>query len=118
MGFMHYGFRVDAEGLRVDGDGLVRALECEGLEPELGYPGPVPLYLYPVLSDQTTFGSSGWPFTSPAARKVWTHGPGLCPVAEKACRETVVLPWNEGLQTRHVEMIAEAILKVVAAFRV
>ncbi len=95
---------------------FVEALSAEGLHSELGYPGPIPLYLYPVIKQKRTFGSSGWPFDSPAARKLWDYPEGTCPLAERACRETVVLPWNEGLRPEHVELMASAIRKVTAAY--
>jgi dTDP-4-amino-4,6-dideoxygalactose transaminase len=115
--YFYYCFRIDQERLRVDGRQIASALEAEGLEAELGYPGPVPLYLYPMIRDKKTFGRSGWPFTSPAARQSSDYGPGLCPVAERLCTETIVLPWNEGLRSEHVEQIAAAVTKVMEAYR-
>ncbi|NWG12634.1 MAG: DegT/DnrJ/EryC1/StrS family aminotransferase [Acidobacteria bacterium] len=115
--YFYYCFRLDLSRFRVDGCRFVSALRAEGLECELGYPGPIPLYLYPMIRDKKTFGSSGWPFTSPAARQQWEYPAGLCPVAEQACRETVVLPWNERLERHHIALVAEAILKVCKAYR-
>jgi dTDP-4-amino-4,6-dideoxygalactose transaminase len=114
--YFYYCFRLDLDRLTVDGRQVVEALNAEGLPAELGYPGPIPLYLYPMLRDKKTFGSSGWPFDSPAARRKWTYEPGTCPVAEAACRETVVLPWNEGMRPRHVRLIADAVRKVIGAY--
>jgi len=114
--YFSYAIRLRVEQLRVDVAAIVDALQAEGLPCELGYPGPVPLYLYEMMKERKTFGSSGWPLTSPAARKQWSYPEGLCPQAEKACRETVVLPWNEGLKERHVRLIAEALFKVVRAY--
>lgn len=114
--YFYYCFTIKFERLRVDGEQVVRALEAEGVGCELGYPGPVPLYMYPVIKDKKTFGESGWPFNSPAARQQWDYGEGLCPQAERACRSTIVLPWNEGLTSKHVRLIAEAIVKVVGAY--
>lgn len=110
--YFYYCFELDIESLRCDGAGFVEALKAEGLPCELGYPGPIPLYLYPMIRDKKTFGSSGWPFNSPAARKMWDYGPGLCPVAERLCARTVILPWNEGLRSEHVALMAEAVTKV------
>ena len=102
--------------MKVDTAHLVQALLAEGLTCELGYPGPIPLYFYPIIKDKRTFGRSGWPFNSPAARRHWDYQEGLCPQAEKACRETIILPWNEGLGPEHVELMASAIRKVTAAY--
>jgi len=115
--YFYYCFRLDVQQLSVNVATIVQALVAEGLPCEHGYPGPVPLYRYPVIKDHKTFGNSGWPFTSPAARQCWEYPQGLCPKAEKACQETVILPWNEGLRSSHVQMIAEAIHKVLSFYR-
>ena len=102
--------------LRVNGEQFVKILTAEGLECHLGYPGSSPLYsTYPVIRERNTFGTSGWPFTNPAARKMWDYPKGLCPVAEKMCQETIVLPWNEGLRSVHVRQIGDAIRKAISA---
>ena len=115
--YFYYCFRLDPARLRVDPAQCVQALAAEGVACELGYPGPIPLYLYPVIRERRTFGRSGWPFTSPPARKEWHYPPGTCPIAEQMCRETVILPWNERLEPDHVALIAAAIRKVVQAYR-
>jgi len=115
--FFAYVFRLNLDMLGADGASIVAALHGEGLPCELGYPGEIPLYLYPMIRERKTFGTSGWPFDSPAARKRWRYEPGLCPVAERACRETVVIPWNEGLASEHVDLIHRAVVKVVDHFR-
>lgn len=115
--YFHYCFTFDRSRMLVDGEQIVASLNAEGLECELGYPGTVPLYMYPMIRDKKTYGSSGWPFDSPAARRIWSYDEGLCPEAEKACRRTVVLPWNEGLTEEHVNLIAAAIRKVFSAYK-
>jgi dTDP-4-amino-4,6-dideoxygalactose transaminase len=115
--YFYYCFRVDVAKLKVDLAAIIEALKAEGLFCEQGYPGPIPLYLYPLIKEHKTFGTSGWPFTAPAARKRWEYPQGLCPKAEKACQETVILPWNEGLRSLHVALIAEAIRKVVGFYK-
>ncbi|MSU69775.1 MAG: DegT/DnrJ/EryC1/StrS family aminotransferase [Opitutaceae bacterium] len=115
--YFHYCFRLRPELSAVGAAQFATALAAEGVPCEHGYPGPIPLYLYPVIRDRRTFGKSGWPFTSPPARKEWHYPPGTCPVAERLCQETVVLPWNERLQPAHVGAIATAIRKVARAYR-
>lgn len=116
--YFYYCFTIDPERLSVSMEEVIAALRAEGLYCEQGYPGPIPLYLYPVIREKTTFGKSGWPFDSPASRKKWTYEPGLCPVAERLCSQTVVLPWNEGLKSEHVGLVAQAISKVCCAYGV
>jgi perosamine synthetase len=114
--YFHYGLRVNLDRISVGGPQFAKALEAEGLVCELGYPGEKPLYLYPSIRDKMTFGASGWPFTSPLARKQWDYEPGLCPEAEKSCTDLIVLPWNERLKSEHVDMISDAIHKVCKAY--
>jgi len=116
--YFHYCFTFDKARMRVDGERIAAALNAERLGCELGYPGTVPLYKYPMIRDRITYGRSGWPFDSPAARRTWDYGEALCPEAEKACTETIVIPWNEGLTSAHVEIIAAAIGKVFGAYRI
>lgn len=110
--FFYYSFRLPAERLKAPIPHVMKALLAEGIDGFIGYPGPKPLYKYPVIKDRLTFGTSGWPFTLSGARN-WNYDDDLCPVAEKACRETVCMWWNERFTAQHTEMIAEAIRKVV-----
>ncbi len=115
--YFYYAFRLKPERLTVNTETVVEALKAEGLVCEHGYPGPIPLYLYAMIRDQKTFGKSGWPFHAPTARKRWEYREGLCPVAEKCCRETIILPWNERLQNEHVQLIAAALKKVLNVYK-
>ena len=110
--YFYYCFRLAPTCAGGDAGWFAKALRAEGLGAEHGYPGPVPLYRYPMIRDRKTFGKSGWPFNAPSARRQWDYSEGLCPRAEEACRGTVILPWNEGLQADDVTLIGEAILKV------
>jgi len=115
--FFSFSFMINQEKLDVTADVLVKELYQQGLKCEQGYPGPVPLYMYPVIREKKTFGSSGWPFTSPFARKEWSYEPGLCPKAEKACQETIVIPWNERITQQHVDLIADTIIAILNQYR-
>ena len=87
-----------------------------GIDGFIGYSGPIPLYRYPVVRDHMTFGTFGWPFTLPGVRHNGNYNDALCPLAEKACAETVCLWWSEGLTLDHADLIAKAIEKVCAAY--
>ena len=114
--YFYFPFALDLDQLTTDGAGIVRALQAEGVEVFLGYPGPIPLYRYPVIRDHLTFGTSGWPFTLPGVT-VPDYNGRVCPLAEAACRETVLLWWNERLTTAHCDQIAGAIRKVLDHYR-
>jgi len=115
--FFSFGFRLDLEKIDADGKQIAEELQAEGLKCELGYPGEIPLYLYPMIKERKTFGDSGLPFTSKHNRKEWTYPEGLCPAAEKACRETIMLPWNEGFRKQHVELMYNTIIAVLERHR-
>ncbi|OXC76775.1 DegT/DnrJ/EryC1/StrS family aminotransferase [Caballeronia sordidicola] len=114
--FFFYTFRVDPGLLKVSPMEVVKAMVAEGIDCFLGYPGQVPIYGYPVIKDAKTFGTSGLPFTLRDARLQGDFSASLCPVAEKACKETVCIWWNERLDRNHVEQIARAIEKVIHAY--
>ena len=114
--FFFYAFRLHPARLRVPVKEVMRALAAEGIDGFIGYPGPIPLYRYPVIREHKTFGSSGWPFTLPGASAGRNHDSALCPVAEKACAETVCLWWSESLTAMHADRIGDAIEKVVTAY--
>ena len=110
-------FRLRPDYLTVSTVEVVKALQAEGVDGFLGYPGPKPLYRYPVIQDHKTFGSSGWPFTLSNLARNWDYSQPLCPEAEKACVETVCLWWNEKLTHTHLSQISDAIQKVLSAFK-
>lgn len=116
--YFYYCFTFDLTKLSVAGVAITQALEKEGVECDLGYPGAVPVYMYPSIREKKTFGNSGWPFTSPPAREQWDYDLGLCPKAEKIYKETVIMPWNVGLTSGHVNLLAKAILKVFSHYKI
>lgn len=114
--FFYYSFRLAPSRLRAPVKDVMRALAAEGIDGFVGYPGPIPLYRYPVIRDRLTFGTSGWPFTLPGVTRNWDHSDPLCPQAEKACAETICMWWSEALTESHAAQIADAIRKVLSAY--
>jgi perosamine synthetase len=114
--FFLYSFRLFPERLAVPVPQVMKALLAEGVDGFVGYPGPIPLYRYPVIRDHKTFGSSGWPITLSSSRN-WSYADEICPVAEQACRETVCMWWTERLTDEQPHQIAAAIAKVLAAYK-
>ena len=115
--YFFYSFRLHPERLSAPVPQVMKALAAEGIDGFVGYPGPIPLYKYPVIREHKTFGTSGWPFTLDGVQRNWNYDDEICPAAEQACRETICLWWSEGLTEQHADLIAEAIAKVLAAYR-
>ncbi|NEI59368.1 aminotransferase class V-fold PLP-dependent enzyme [Rhizobium leguminosarum] len=113
--YFFYSFRLDPSKLSVPVTQVMTALTAEGIDGFIGYPGQIPLYKYPVVRDHKTFGSSGWPFTLEAARKI-DYSSVLCPEAERACQETICMWWTDRLEERHLQQIAAAIHKVISTY--
>lgn len=113
-----YAFELDLARLTVPGLKVVEALRAEGVDCFLGYPGQVPLYKYPMLRESLTFGTSGWPFTLPDLVTQQDYGSVLCPLAEAACLNTVVLWWTERISEADARLIGTAIRKVVGSYEV
>ncbi|PZF84240.1 DegT/DnrJ/EryC1/StrS family aminotransferase [Jiangella anatolica] len=91
-----------------------KALTAEGVPAHAGWLQS-PVYRYPVFTERRTYGTSGFPLTSPPARRDWTYPVGLCPRAERLIDDTlVVLQWNENYADADVDDIAAALTKVAA----
>lgn len=81
-----YGITLEPRVLGVSRNAITDALKAEGVPGiAVGYQN---LHLLPMFRHRIAFGSGGFPWTSPYARRQITYGPGLCPVAEKLHAET------------------------------
>jgi perosamine synthetase len=106
---------VDAAG--ADNRAYAAALAAEGVPVSAGYL-PQPVYGYPVLAQRRLYGGSGFPFTSPPARKEFVYGRGLCPRAERLIERTLlVVQWNEAYTDADVDEIAAAFGRIHAGLR-
>ncbi|WP_163506390.1 DegT/DnrJ/EryC1/StrS family aminotransferase [Fodinicola acaciae] len=89
-----------------------KALAAEGITANAGYLDR-PVYLTPALTERRTYGTSGFPLTSPPARREFTYAAGDCPVAEKLIGRTLlVLDCNERFTDQDVTDIVTAVRKV------
>lgn len=112
--YWFYWLRVDAT-VR---DEFAKALSAEGLPAASGYI-PKPVYLYDVLRKKKTYGDSHFPFGCPPFRDPEDeieYREGLCPNAEEALREMVLIPFNEFWSETDVRDAARIIHKVAAWF--
>ncbi|GIJ72447.1 DegT/DnrJ/EryC1/StrS family aminotransferase [Virgisporangium ochraceum] len=92
------------------------ALVAEGLPVTPGYLDR-PVHLVPALTERRTFGTSGFPLTSPPASRDMRYARGDCPVAERMIDETLlVVACNERFTDTDVADLVEGITKVHAAF--
>jgi perosamine synthetase len=96
----------------VDTQAFGEALVAEGVPAWVRYMVD-PLYLSPIFTQPSTYGTSGYPFT-PYAHQVYARG--LCPQSEQALAQTIAIHWNENYTEGHVRQIAAAIRKVAAHF--
>ena len=114
--FFFYSFRLFPERLSVPVPQVMKALVAEGIDGFIGYPGPIPLYKYPVIKDHKTFGSSGWPFTLTGVSRNWNFATRYV----LSRRRPVARPFACGGQSftaEHTTKIGEAIRKVLAAYK-
>ena len=104
--------------LRIESDSGTTAQEFgEALLAE-GVPGWIryivdPLYLSPVIAEQKTYGTSGYPLSQFGWQE---YERGLCPSAERALNQVIAIQWNENYEDEHVSRIAAAIHKVASHF--
>lgn len=94
----------------VDTQAFGDALVAEGVPAWVRYIVD-PLYLSPIFTQPSTYGTSGYPLTS-YAHQVYARG--LCPGSEQALAQVIAIQWNENYTEEHVHQIAIAIRKVAA----
>lgn len=100
---------------------FARALVAEGIPASAGYI-PRPIYLFDVLREKRTFGTSHFPFGYAPFRPAEGEGEieyreGLCPVTEQEIIPCMIrIPLNEFWTENDVRAAARAVNKVAAYF--
>jgi len=110
--YFFYPIHVDLSKFKVSLIDLARAIRGEGITIDPGYLA-FPIYAYDMIRKKRTYGTSECPFSCPRYGKKMEYPDGLCPKAEEACRDTLVMSWNERFTRRDLEDIARGIKKVV-----
>lgn len=102
--FLHY----DKYKMTVDKYAFAQALAKEGIPVGAHYTAPI--YQQTWIRERMAYGTSGYPWTDPRARKIdYTNS---CPVAEKAIANHMTLYIHEGWGEEEVEDVVRAIGKV------
>lgn len=73
-----------------------------------------PAYACAVFRDQRTFGTSRYPFTLARPEAV-DYSEARFPGTIEALSRVLVLPWNEGYESRHVDEIGRRIAAAAAS---
>lgn len=118
--YYYYAIRIQPEVLGADMLNFAVALAAEGIY-DLGYLSTsrwmIPQHLQPVFLNKTGYGGTKCPFECPWYEGHVEYGPGLCPVAERACEEVFWLTSAHPLLDQSdLDDIATAVEKVAAAF--
>jgi len=107
--YCYYCMRVNISEFEATTSDLAKALDAEGIEAHPGYL-PSPIYRYELL--QKTYGTSECPYSCSKYGKRLEYSEGLCPNAERICKESLYLPWNEKYTEDNIQDIATGIRKV------
>lgn len=110
--YFFYPVSVDLKKFKVSLIELAKAIRAEGIKVDPGYL-PFPIYGYDMIRKKRTYGTSECPFSCPMYGKKIEFPEGLCPRGEKACKDTLIFPWNEKFTEQNVQDIARGIKKVV-----
>jgi dTDP-4-amino-4,6-dideoxygalactose transaminase len=118
--YFYYVVRLHPEILGADMLNFAAALAAEGVY-DLHYVSTtrwmIPQHLEPMFVNKVGYGGTKCPFECPLYEGHVEYGPGLCPVAEKACDEVFWLASVHPLLDKaDLEDIAAAVRKVVAGF--
>jgi dTDP-4-amino-4,6-dideoxygalactose transaminase len=111
-GYWLYPMYVDEAELGASRADFLAALQAEGISCHTWLRQP--LHMFRSLTEKVTFGTSHYPFDS---RPDVEYGEGLCPNAERVCRERVVLGPSEAWSDEDVRDAARAIRKVAEGLR-
>lgn len=110
--YWQYPIKVDTEKLGVSLQEFAEALRAEGIPCSATYIGE-PMYLKKPLKEKRTFAKTGFPLAdNPLYGRPVDYREGLCPRAEKALKQLIVIPWNEFYTPEDVDDIAEALEKL------
>jgi dTDP-4-amino-4,6-dideoxygalactose transaminase len=105
--------------LRIDPDVVPGGPTAVAAELRLGGVASAPRYIQKpafecrVFTEQRTFGSSRWPFTT-ARPEALDHDPSRFPGTYSYLDSVLVLPWNERYEEHHVDRLAEAVHAAIA----
>jgi dTDP-4-amino-4,6-dideoxygalactose transaminase len=109
--YWKFPFTIDEETLSISSGEFSSALGAEGIPASHGYI-QIPLYMFPILRDKKTYGSSHCPFECPLHGSQIEYHQGICPNTEEILRRIITLPMNESLSVEDVEDMGRAIGKV------
>jgi len=114
--YWQYPIKVDTEKLGVSLQEFAEALRAEGIPCSATYIGE-PMYIKKPLREKRTFAKTGFPLAdNPLYGRPVEYGEGLCPRAEKALKQLIVIPWNEFYTPEDVDDIAEALEKLTKCY--
>jgi len=118
--YYYYALRLQPDVLGADMLNFAVALAAEGVY-DLNYLSTtrwiIPQHLQPVFLNKTGYGGTKCPFECPWYEGHVEYGPGLCPVAERACEEVFWLTSvHPLLEPEDLDDIATAVEKVATAF--
>jgi dTDP-4-amino-4,6-dideoxygalactose transaminase len=118
--YYYYALRLQPEVLGTDMLNFAVALAAEGVY-DLNYLSTtrwiIPQHLQPMFLNKTGYGGTKCPFECPWYEGHVEYGPGLCPVAERACDEVFWLTSAHPLlEPADLDDIATAVEKVATAF--
>jgi len=113
--YWRYCLRVDEALVPGGPDALADRLRALGVPAGARYIRK-PAFACRVIAEQRTFGSSRFPFTL-ARQEAVDYSPARFAGTALALRRMLVLPWNERITDRDVDVLATLLLDSVAALR-
>jgi perosamine synthetase len=111
-----YAFHLDPEAFSVSGQRFAAALQAEGIpanSPYLIYP----IYKYPALAQQRTYGTSQFPWSNTQIGRNIDYGSLSLPGSERFLETAVVIPMNPSYNEKDVVDFGLALRKVAHHYR-
>jgi len=109
--FWLYPMTIDQDVLGVGPEQFAKAISAEGIPASFGYIRQ-PLYMFPILREKRTYGTSHCPFECPLHGRDVEYREGMCPNTEKILRSIITLPIRECFTENDIGDMARGITKV------
>lgn len=112
----HYPLMIDESVIGCEPKQFARAVSAEGIPASHGYIGR-PIYMSPFLQEKATYGRTQCPYSCERYGRQVSYKEDDCPNAVEILRRVITLPMNEFFTDADVQDIADAVVKVAAAYR-
>lgn len=113
--YYEYPLPYDPEKFDASIEEIAEALTAEGVKTAPSYL-PFPIYMYDVVYKKSTYNTTRCPYSCPMRPQEIEYSEKMCPIAVKACKSMLYIPWNEKITEENVKDMSKAVHKVLMSY--